>query len=1212
MTATTLAAWMTCGLVAFAVVPTAWVLGREALRRRATRAALARVAEARAATSAGTDEEGGARALAASLRARFDAVTVERAVEQMLRSDDAEAHEWGARLFVALGLVERYGKLLREARKWSERTHAAEVLGMAGASAAIPALVAAMNDRSEDVGSVKAAATKALAKLRDATAIPLLVQELIAIDEGSSRSVGEALVAFGPLAVLPLVDLLADPGHSTARVWAARILGRIGDHRATEDLITRLHDRDDLLRMAAAEALGAIADARAIQPLIRATLRDPAPQVRAHAAGAVARIEGDRAIDVLVSALADPDYATRLRALEAFEAIRVEDTSHLESALRDPNADVRRRAALALERVGYLDRIVGELTSESRAARDHACAALAELGRVGLLDSVVAYVHHESFEVRALVTRVCGELGVARVAPVLRSRLDDESWPVRAALVEALGRLKAEGTVAALVPMLADAEEPVREAAADALTSFAPAELAAHLDALVAAYDKGSVAVRSNVILLVGRLEERAGYPLLVRATLDSSDVVRLRAVSALGGRGEQVVVEPLVARLTDASLEVRMAAVAALGSAATTEAFEGLLSALPGAAPDVRDRIAESLSRGARAQLFARLDELEKSASLDVRLGVAWTLGKCRDRAGVPALARFLRDESAALRASAAGALAKIVDPGALAVLVTAAEDPNERVRAAVVNALGRAPSGEARAIAALEGRARDPDAFVRNRALVSLAHVARGALELRLEELGREADADARLVAAALVGTEASLATAIDGLAAPGALDEVLAFLAHEDPAVRAAFFSAVRLDDPAAKDAGDVVDLVSHYEGLLRTSLDVASRRFAVRALARLRGGRSVDVLADALASDPAEDVRLQAAEALRERVDDPIARGALARAIGDPSADIAMRALRGLSGRREREVASALARRLGSGSEEVQRLVEETLADIHREDPWPFLDWMMGVDVPELLLPAVRVLAVMANPTTLPLLRELAHSESAALRAATVKALGALPVADAAAIVDGLAQDPSEDVRLAVLGAIVWGGHSLLRAQPLRRDPSVRVRAALATSLDRLEGPATRAALQLVESLLEDASPVVRGAALATMMTIRDAEGLRAFARAWPNAMLDTRFEVRSDPRGPAISGRLAARLASLTEPALRRAAVVAMGALASNGFEERLLPSLRDPSPDVRIAVIQALAAVDDAPIRARIAEMLSDPDDSVRQIARRSMLRTIG
>jgi HEAT repeat protein len=88
--------------------------------------------------------------------------------------------------------------------------------------------------------------------------------------------------------------------------------------------------------------------------------------------------------------------------------------------------------------------------------------------------------------------------------------------------------------------------------------------------------------------------------------------------------------------------------------------------------------------------------------------------------------------------------------------------------------------------------------------------------------------------------------------------------------------------------------------------------------------------------------------------------------------------------------------------------------------------------------------------------------------------------------------------------------------------------------------------------------------------------------------------------------------LSARLSSSTEAALRRNIVLAMSALGAPDLDERLVPSLRDPSPDVRVAVIQALAALNLPSMRTLLADMLLDPDVSVREVARRSMLRTVG
>jgi HEAT repeat protein len=288
------------------------------------------------------------------------------------------------------------------------------------------------------------------------------------------------------------------------------------------------------------------------------------------------------------------------------------------------------------------------------------------------------------------------------------------------------------------------------------------------------------------------------------------------------------------------------------------------------------------------------------------------------------------------------------------------------------------------------------------------------------------------------------------------------------------------------------------------------------------------------------------------------------------------------------------------------------VEAALARLHRDDPMPFLDWMMGFDVPDLLTPAVRVLARMGSPETLPLLQELLRSQSASVRATAVRAVANLPVADAAAALEPMAQDPSEDVRKAVVDAITWNTSTLTRLALLRRDPSVAVRVGVATALQRVIGASAKSAHKALESMLTDASAVVRAAAFASLAGSADADGLRAFGRLWPQAALDTRLALRGEPRVGPLSQRMATRLVSSADPAERRTAVVALGALGGTEFATHIAPALRDPTPDVRVAAIQALASVDDAKVRALITEMLTDPDAVGQEAARRSLLYNVG
>ncbi|HKQ70094.1 MAG TPA: HEAT repeat domain-containing protein, partial [Polyangiaceae bacterium] len=937
-------ALVVAGALAFVgIVPAIFVLLREAHRRRRTQHALLRVQQARALIGEAGDSR--LEEVVAGMK-HFDATTVERTVEALLREPDPRLTAFGRRLFEKLGLLERYGGLLRNAPTWSERLHAAQVLGHAEIPGSVTALVDTLRDVYEDQ-SVKAAAADSLARIKEPAVVPLLIEELLRVDEHATPRIAEALVGFGLLVTPGLLALLEHHEHQAARVWAARILGSIGDPTAVDVLAARLRDRHDLLRIAAAEALGAIADARALQPLVQAALRDPAPQVRANAAGAVAKIAGERAVDVLVAALSDPDYATRIRALEAFENIRLADTSALEQALGDMNGEVRRRAALALERVGYLEKIIGQLGSDDRKIQKRAYAILLELGSAGLADSIAAYIQHESMAVRANVARATGELGVARVSSILLAALDDRDWPVRAALCESIGLLRADGGARAMARMLTDPEESVREAAAHALMAFPASDLQPFKTEVTAAYQGGSIPVRLEMVAIAGRIEDVELSALLVQATNDPSESVRLRAVKSLAGRHDDLAVAPLIGCLTDSSLEVRMAAASGLGSATSVEAFEALLRALPGAHPDVRDRIAQALSTVPRELLLQRIDEVGDSDSLDLRLGIAWTLGKRGDTAGVPLLIRFIRDKEPRLRASAAGALGKIASTAAVDALLEAAQDRDPKARAAVVNALGKIATGDERAKKALELRLHDPDAFVRNRAAIAIARVAgaKAASVICASETVPLIDDAAFVTALGLIGTDETLAPALTALMDPTRLSRVLAFIEREEPQIRAAFLVNLKLEDSGGHNLDAVLNpaaLVMQYEQLLRSSRDVAERQMAIEALSRIRTERSATIIAEALTADPAEPIRLRSAELLSHLLDDEVARAALIRAIADPSTDVAIAAIRALRGVRSTALSVALFRRLGSGAEVINDVVEEALAHVHEDDLVSFLD------------------------------------------------------------------------------------------------------------------------------------------------------------------------------------------------------------------------------------------------------------------------------
>jgi HEAT repeat protein len=1195
------------GLALVAVLATCLVLAREALTRLKTRVARARLDVALKALGAASS--GSIAEVAASLRRDFDRLTVERVVESLLRDDASRAR--GAELFRELGLLERQTALLRDARAWADRTTAAQVLGRAGAVEAVPALVLALRDPYEDA-TVKGAAADALAKFRDPRAVPYLVRELRDLDEGASRPIAEALVRFGDAGVPDLLGLLADEGHPRGRVWAARILGHVGAADAVEPLVALLHARDDLLRIAAAASLGEIRDRRALQPLVQATLRDPAAQVRAQAAGAVASIEAEGAVDVLIAALGDPDYVTRLRALEAFENTQLKDPAPLVRALRDPRNEVRRRAALALERVGYLDRVVEEMASADAPTSRDAYFRFLELGRAGLTDGVVSFMNHASFQVRALAAKAAGDLGAASAARLVFAAIDDPDWPVRAAAAETIGRLRLEGGVARLVAHLADEDESVRDAAAEAIDAFPAPDVAPFCAGILDAYARGTVLMRLHLVGVAARIGGDVAVELLSRASTDPSDWVRVQAVQAMGAqRPAGRFMAQLIERVTDASLDVRTAAVAALGADVSPEAFEALVRALPGASASLRDRIAEALATGAREPFFRRVEELSKAADVDVRLGIAWTLGRIGEPAGVTHLVRLLKAQEAVVRASAAGALAKVEAPAAIDALLEACEDRDPRTRAAVVNALAKHGAGDARIAARVLARLKDPDAFVRNRAALALARVSGAEAERALADPAIEARVDlaARLVALTIAGGDSALGRALDLMLAPDALQRALAFLGHEDAALRPQFFARLRLPDPSAMPSSlSDPSAVPHYDTVLRTALDVEDRRVAVEALARVESALAIEVLADALVSDPVESIRQRTAQALAARVGDDRARAALVRAVDDPSPSVACVAIHALRETGDPRARAALFPLLGSSAPAVRDAAEASLAEMHRGDVMPLLDQIMGVDRPELLAGGIRVLARIPDPSALPLLEHLLRSQHEGVRAATLAVLAKLPPDPATdAAIDGALDDPNEDVRRSAIEAIAASAdeRAVQRLRRVRVDPSAALRVELARSLSATP---EESSYKILRELVDDGAPAVRASALATLLQRGEARGMRVFLERWRKGVVDLRGERRAE----AISARLAIVLEVSADEESRKAAVAGIAAMRAPAYEKRLLPALRDPSPGVRIDTIRALASSDDPDVRSRIAELLEDPIAEVREAARRAPLRLIG
>ncbi|HOI13911.1 MAG TPA: HEAT repeat domain-containing protein [Methanoculleus sp.] len=169
-----------------------------------------------------------------------------------------------------------------------------------------------------DLRRVYAAAI--LGEIGDPSAVEPLVQALKDANDDLRCQASGAIAKFESGAVRPLAAMLANPDPEV-RVVAAGVLGDTGDPAAVDPLIGALHDKSDDVRGAAAGALMRMGDA-AVEPLAAAT-KDADRNVRLYAAGALKYIGNPRAIDALETLARSGDAEEKSVAEDAIESIRM-------------------------------------------------------------------------------------------------------------------------------------------------------------------------------------------------------------------------------------------------------------------------------------------------------------------------------------------------------------------------------------------------------------------------------------------------------------------------------------------------------------------------------------------------------------------------------------------------------------------------------------------------------------------------------------------------------------------------------------------------------------------------------------------------------------------------------------------------------------------------------------------------------------------------
>lgn len=394
-------------------------------------------------------------------------------------------------------------------------------------------------------------------------------------------------------------------GNDVHRCFAAQALGHIADPRALDALLECLMDEDEDVRIDAAEALGALGDARAGGALLDSLRDDPCNDVKINAVEALGRLACREAVPVLRRLVRSRDESliwdegsddgwddwldVQIKAIEALGRIgAVEAFPDIAESITDEmGQDVSEQGMTALAWLGTpgIAALTRFLDAADNRLRRRAAAALAEAEPGATLDALARALTDDSSDVRLAAVR--GWPAEFTVDPRLAARLEDAVPEVRAEAVRRCGRLYPERVDA----LLDDPDESVQTAVVELIGADpGPMPLKDLTHRLRVKLHGPSTAVAAAAASALAALDPDLAFADLGGRLLDNNcpAAVRCAAARALAGAGAERAAHALLQALADDDRQVRLAAAVGLAriAAATGSelACEGLTSALNGA----------------------------------------------------------------------------------------------------------------------------------------------------------------------------------------------------------------------------------------------------------------------------------------------------------------------------------------------------------------------------------------------------------------------------------------------------------------------------------------------------------------------------------------------------------------------------------------------------------------------------------------------------
>ena len=411
------------------------------------------------------------------------------------------------------------------------------------------------------------------------------------------------------------------------------------------------------------------------------------------------------------------------------------DQADLLRLLMDPEARVRRRAALAVGRVGLaagVPPLVGLLRDGDSEVRQMAAFALGLIGDRSARDPLIAALADSTPLTQGSAAEALGLIGdIAAAEPIARmmsavlqsgalaqppNEADDARRDTPASAfrlgVYALTRLKAYDQLAAVV---IDPSGKLRTTWWPVAYALQRIEDRRAAPALVALAREANPYTRAFAVKGLGGIKDRSAVGVLVPLVTSRDAGVQIEAIRALGKIGDEAAAQPLLglAQGRDVPPPVRLEAVTALGGIRAPGVVDGLIDLLGDRDPLIRAAALKSAATltGGDGGFVTILSSLDPDSDWHVRASLASLLGTLPRQSALPRLMSMLNDSDQRVIAAVLTSLVKLNAPAAGDILLDQLKSQDPVVRAAAASGIGelRLPAGAQALPAAYQFALRD-----------------------------------------------------------------------------------------------------------------------------------------------------------------------------------------------------------------------------------------------------------------------------------------------------------------------------------------------------------------------------------------------------------------------------------------------------------------------------------------------------------------------